>query len=448
MNERLAAGDPSFCFQGPRLRFFIALWQEFVAAGDGTTPVQADRWLSARLRGERRFGQQDRRWYSEAMFRCLRFGIAGVASAEMMEMGPIPDAVRAEELALWPTWMTRSPAEWWQSLLELGPARLVRWLSPQEGGTPEENRIWRILHAKNASLPLALLASGIPPLFAGRLERRRELSGWSGEQLAAWINLQHSRAPLWLRLNAPARRDDCIRELRDAGFTRLDWDPPAALRVSGHKGIFGTTPYTAGWLEIQDRASQRIGEALSLQPGAFVWDPCAGGGGKSLQLAARLEGRGAVYASDVRAYKLDEVKKRAQRANFTNIRFLPWDGTSLPEVPRVVARRGGFDAILADAPCSASGTWRRNPDARFRLAENHVRELLALQRGMVDHLVPLLRPGGELLYATCSWLPEENEELADYWVQRHSSLRLVETKMTGAPAEDGDTMFYARFIKT
>ena len=209
-----------------------------------------------------------------------------------------------------------------------------------------------------------------------------------------------------------------------------------------------TLPYEKGWIEIQDRASQRIGEALTLEPGAFVWDACAGGGGKSLQLAARLMGRGSIYVSDVRAYKLDEVKKRADRGGFTNIRQLSWDGKSVPEVPKVVSKRGGFDAILVDAPCSSSGTWRRNPDARFRLNENHVRELTDIQRGMIDHILPLLRPAGELLYATCSWFYEENEELVQNWLSRHPDLRLVDMSMVGAPKDDSDTMFYARFVRS
>ena len=438
--------ESPFSFHGPRYRFFAALWEEFVAAGDGFSPMQADRWLSARLRRERRFGQKDRRWYSEALFRCLRFGISAVACEELWTEGRNPPSCLADA-PLFKTWTARTPEGWWRAISALGPFKLAHWLSPMDLAA-KEHEVWQAVHACHASGAETLLAGGLPPALWNHLAARRELSSWGAPGLETWLKLQQKKAPLWLRLNFPARRDACVAALLAAGFTAIEWDGPSALAVVGTKGIYDTLPYTEGWIEIQDRASQRIGEALTLAPGAFVWDACAGGGGKSLQLAARLAGRGAVYVSDVRAYKLEEVKKRADRAGFTNIRQLPWDGRSLPSLPRALTTRGGFDAILADAPCSASGTWRRNPDARFRLRESHVEELVQIQRAMADYFVPLLRPGGELLYATCSWLAEENEELVRHWLSRHDALELVEMRMVGAPKDDADTMFYARFIRS
>lgn len=175
----------------------------------------------------------------------------------------------------------------------------------------------------------------------------------------------------------------------------------------------------------------------------LVWDCCAGGGGKTLQLAARLRGNGRVYASDVRSYKLAEVERRAQRAGLNRVETLEWNGEQLPHFPKDWTKRGGVDIILIDAPCTGTGTWRRSPDSKFRCDEDSIKDLQKLQKSLFSKVLPALKKGGCLIYATCSWLPEENEDIIAAALSEHPELQCESQVLCGNPAEDSDTMFYA-----
>jgi 16S rRNA (cytosine967-C5)-methyltransferase len=179
-----------------------------------------------------------------------------------------------------------------------------------------------------------------------------------------------------------------------------------------------------------------------------VWDACAGGGGKTIQIAARLANRGAVYASDIREYKLKEVRRRAARARFDNVRSFAWAGGRVPELAREVAKQGGFHWVLVDAPCTSSGTWRRNPDAKFRLSTAGLAELTALQGRLLQMAAGAVRPGGHLVYSSCSWLVEEDEAVVDGFLARNPDFELVRRSLEGAPGADADTMFSAILIKS
>jgi 16S rRNA (cytosine967-C5)-methyltransferase len=138
-------------------------------------------------------------------------------------------------------------------------------------------------------------------------------------------------------------------------------------------------------------------------PGERWWHACAGEGGKSLQLASLMAGKGTVVASDIRAYKLGDLRKRARRAGLPNIECRAWDGRRIPAKP------GTFAGVLVDAPCTCSGTWRRNPAARWQVAEEEIGEMAERQFEIVRRTLAALRPGGILVYATCSLFAEENE---------------------------------------
>jgi 16S rRNA (cytosine967-C5)-methyltransferase len=432
----------TFRFAGPRMRTLQQLWSELCAY---ETLPQVDRWLATRLKQDKRFGQRDRKWYAEAIFSLMRYGVTAAAGEEL-EQDEVPRFDAHESV-----WVRRSGDEWWLEMRKLPLERLVRWTewagerhAKMPNTVPLSASAQRLF--KGQSLVSLLACEGIPPMFAAALAQRADLSRWPHEKMVYWIAQQNERAPLWLRLNVQSARGECEKQLVSDGFA-LHWDGADAFYVQGTKGIYGTRPFEKGLIEVQDLASQAIGSQLALGESAFVWDACAGGGGKTIQLASRLKGRGAVYASDVRAYKLDEVKKRAARAGFTNIRYLAWDGRSAPELPRAVKNHGGFDAILIDAPCSASGTWRRNPDARFRMKSEFIEELTAIQKGILPYVLGVLRPGGFIVYATCSWLPDENEKVVEEWLRTSPDLQLETMGMVGAPDSNADTMFVASLRK-
>ena len=157
-----------------------------------------------------------------------------------------------------------------------------------------------------------------------------------------------------------------------------------------------------------------------------------------------MDNKGAVIATDLHEYKLAELKRRAKRGQLLNIRSFIWEGKEALKLPKEIARQQGFDKVLVDAPCSSSGTWRRNPDARWRLSDDDTQELMALQQRLLVLASQAVRPQGELIYATCSWQVEENEQQIAQFMQQNNGWQLLEQTMLGAPKDDADTMFVAR----
>lgn len=293
---------------------------------------------------------------------------------------------------------------------------------------------------------LALLWNGLRPQWAALLEQRAKVSGWSKDQYAQFLRMQNHQPPLWLRINelqgpVTAEQTKAVHgSLVEQGVTaQLRGDHICAM---GGNGIYQTDLYKNGRIEIQDLASQHIAAALDVKPGEKIWDACAGAGGKSLALAARLNNKGALVATDLHAYKLEELKRRASRAGARNIRTFVWNGQEALRLPQEIARQGGFDKILVDAPCSASGTWRRNPDARWRFSDDDRADLNKLQLQLLTQASQALRSGGLIAYATCSWAVDENEDLVAAFIKA-SGFELVEQRMLGAPQEDSDCMFVA-----
>jgi 16S rRNA (cytosine967-C5)-methyltransferase len=184
------------------------------------------------------------------------------------------------------------------------------------------------------------------------------------------------------------------------------------------------------------------------------WDCCAGAGGKTLALADIMQRTGKVVAGDIRSYKLEDLKRRARRGNFPNIECRPWDGNKVP--PR---RSNKFDGILIDAPCSCSGVWRRNPDGRWNSSPEEVEKVTAMQRTVLENVLGALRPGGVLVYATCSAFEAENSAMIRAFLEQHPEFTLESfidpltgekvdgmLKITGA-SENCDSMFAARMRK-
>lgn len=275
-------------------------------------------------------------------------------------------------------------------------------------------------------------AFGIPPGFGALLARRAER--WGEARTLAWLARQDERPPLWIRLRDPAAVD----ALRARGFAVVGEGP--ARRVSGPGDPRGVM--REGGFEIQDLGSQQVAALAALRPGGRAWDVCAGRGGKTMALADALAGRGFVIATDIDERKLAETKVRARRAGVADVvRVRAWDGERAPDFGPEARR--GFDVVFVDAPCSASGTWRRNPDARLRTDPRAVPGFAALQERLVGLAAARVAPGGRLVYATCSVFVEEDEA-----VPPAPGLAPASAALFGAPETDADTLFGAVFVRT
>lgn len=230
-------------------------------------------------------------------------------------------------------------------------------------------------------------------------------------------------APLDLRANLlRTTREAAAAALAAEGITTEPMPfSPWGLRIADRRPILASKAYTDGLVEIQDEGSQLIALLTGARPGMRVVDYCAGAAGKTLAVAATMGNRGRIIACDVSATRLEGAVKRLRRAGVDNAeRHLLQPGD------RWVKRRAGqFDRVLVDAPCTGTGTWRRNPDARSRTQARDLEELVTKQREILETVAELVRPGGRLVYATCSVLPEENGSQVEAFLARHGEYEAV-----------------------
>lgn len=419
---------------------------------------QVDRWLAKELKTYKSMGSQDRRWYAHFLFSALRHGLFLNFLCKVYSDGVSPKDLTSSDnqsyllnVFAWLNDVSKSPKVFFnQNNLPIFLSFLYLRLTFGESGIESQDYFlsqWITWFSQNELLEVRCLFNGVPIWLSEQLNKRAQVSNWTNDELSLFLERLSTQPPLWVRWNSlDAGKDShCYPNMRTA--LSVGDKAPQATSIESSHCIYSSPPYTQGVFEIQDSASQAIGQHVPLKKGDFVWDCCAGGGGKTIQLASRLNHSGAVYASDVRKYKLDEIKKRAKRCQFFNIRFLDWDGCSPLRMPKDVLKRGGFDSILVDAPCSASGTWRRNPDAKFRISNKEILELYNIQMSILEEVIKYLRPGGHLVYGTCSWLPQENEGVVQTLLQKQSSLKLVGKLLHGSPYWNSDTMFSACFQK-
>jgi 16S rRNA (cytosine967-C5)-methyltransferase len=220
------------------------------------------------------------------------------------------------------------------------------------------------------------------------------------EEMTAFIG----RAPTDIRVNSlKANRDAVMSDLAHEDIASIP-TPHAqdGIRISGDAARLSRLAlFESGAFEFQDEAAQLASELAAARPGMRVLDLAAGAGGKSLAFAAAMQNRGEIVACDVRGEALFELEKRAARAGATIIKTLPLDHAQ---------PAGLFDLVFLDAPCSGTGTWRRQPELRWRLTPARLAELTALQDRLLDQAAGLVKPGGRLVYATCSILPLENQD--------------------------------------
>ena len=254
-----------------------------------------------------------------------------------------------------------------------------------------------------------------PPHVLGEypLFLESELIRAYGSSLLDEMLAHQTRAPVDLRVNTLKReRDDVLGALREQGFSAAETPySPFGIRLeSGSAALGNSDLFVTGAFEFQDEAAQIAALLCAASPGARVLDLAAGAGGKALALAAAMENKGEIVACDIRQPALQQLALRAARAGATIIRT----HLASPTPPESL-----FDVVLLDAPCSGSGTWRRQPELRWRLTKEVLAARMATQDSLLDEAATRVREGGRLIYATCSILPCENEDRIAAFLARH-----------------------------
>jgi 16S rRNA (cytosine967-C5)-methyltransferase len=291
---------------------------------------------------------------------------------------------------------------------------------------PAAPNIVETKHLQNATL------DGAPPWVRGDYPEWLDasLARVFGEARAEEGAALAAPAPLDLRANAlKTTREKLVAALGESPRLAQPPEPtpfaPMGVRIPWRKGgafAWATEQsFVKGWFEVQDEGSQIAALLTGVKPGEQVADMCAGGGGKTLALAAMMENKGQIYAYDADGRRLAPLKERLDRAGARNVQI------RAPARSRDVLEdlHERMDVVLVDAPCTGSGTWRRAPDSKWRLRPNALEMRRKEQREALARAAPLVKPGGRLVYVTCSVLPEENADQVERFVEENTSFHVV-----------------------
>lgn len=268
------------------------------------------------------------------------------------------------------------------------------------------------------------------------------LSSELGESFKTELIALNQQALTILRVNTlKTSREKLLKELETSRVVaKALQNYPDAIELEEKKNLIRSEAFQKGWFEIQDASSQLVAAFLNPMPGSVVVDACAGGGGKTLHLAALMQNQGRIVAMDIFENKLKELQKRAARAGVKNIEtHLIEESTDLNRFKEIA------DFLLIDAPCSGLGVLKRNPDAKWKLSEVFLTEIIKTQQQILNDYSQFLKPGGKMVYATCSILPSENRQQIEYFLSTHPGFELLnQRKILPSRGYDG---FYMALIQ-
>jgi 16S rRNA (cytosine967-C5)-methyltransferase len=276
-------------------------------------------------------------------------------------------------------------------------------------------------------------ADDAPPAIAGDYPEWLDpyLAKTFGDDRAAEAAAMASRAPLDLRVNTlKAKREKVLASLKHLGATEAPWSP-TGLRIAlgadaRNIGIHAEEDFIKGLVEVQDEGSQLAALFSAAKPGEQVIDLCAGAGGKTLALAALMGGKGRLIATDHDKRQLAPIHERLSRAGVHNAEVRTPKGEAEP----LSDIKASADLVVIDAPCSGTGTWRRNPDAKWRIRPGALEIRMKDQVEVLDRAAPMVKPGGRIAYITCSVLAEENGEQVKAFVARHPEFAVLPPDQT------------------
>lgn len=372
----------------------------------------ADKAVERLLKTDKRWGKRDRAFVAETLYEIVRWKRLYSEIAEVKE--PFDRADNYKIFAVWAILRGISLPPW-----------------KEFEGTPQRRIKGKFDQLKQIRKFRESIPDWLDDLGAASLGE----SLWASE-LAALNN----PAPLVLRVNRLKTTSETLRaSLREEGFIANPIaDYPDALVLSERGSVFTTRAFGEGWFEVQDASSQRVARLLNPEPGMRVIDCCAGAGGKTLHLAALMENKGQIIAADIYANKLHELKRRARRAGAFNI-----ETRTIEDSKTLKRLHGKADRVLIDAPCTGLGVLRRNPDAKWKLQPDFVGTICATQKEILEQYSKLVKPGGKLVYATCSILPQENQDQVKWFLKSEAGKDFeLETEVPILASVSGFDGFY------
>jgi 16S rRNA (cytosine967-C5)-methyltransferase len=366
---------------------------------------QADKVIEQVLKSNRKWGARDRGFIAENTYEIVRWWrlltfIVRSDNPSYTDIFATWQVLKGNELPNWPEFSHINSKSIKQDYEEAKQIRKIResvpdWLD--EIGTAELGEAWEHeLHALNQTAPVVLRANTLKTTAA---ELRKAL---------ATEGILTDSVPI----------------------------APEALVLREKKNVFQTEYFKNGFFEVQDAGSQAIAPALDVHPGMRVIDACAGAGGKTLHLAALMQNQGRLIAMDVEDWKLDELRRRARRNGVSNVE------TRVIEAKTIKRLRESADRVLLDVPCSGLGVLRRNPDSKWKIKPDFLTQIRQTQHEILSNYSQMVKPGGKLVYATCSILPSESEWQVQRFLKDNGEKWQLSSETRTSPARDGFDGFY------
>mgnify|MGYP001136526347 FL=1 len=377
---------------------------------------QADKVLKNTLKRDKRWGARDRGFIAETTYDIVRWKRLYSKIAEVKE--PFNRANLFRLFTVWATLKGIQIPDWPQ--FENTPTRKIK------GKFDEFSKIRKY----KESLPDWLDELG-----------QKEL----GKKWDKEIHSLNQLADVILRVNTlKTTKEKLQNNLQELEIeTENIKGYPQALKLVKRTNVFVTEAFKNGWFEVQDASSQKVAKFLNPKPGTRVVDTCAGAGGKSLHIAALMDNKGQVIALDIYENKLKELKRRAKRNGAHNIETRTIDSSKV--IKKLIQKA---DKILIDAPCSGIGVLKRNPDSKWKLQPEFLETIKNTQREILDSYSRMVKPGGQMVYATCSILPSENEKQVQDFLERKSGKDFKFVKEEKVfPSESGFDGFYMALLQ-
>ncbi len=377
----------------------------------------ADKIIEKMLKADKRRGARDRGFIAETTYQVVRYKrlYATIASVEE----PFSEADLWRLLGVFFA-LERSPLPLWKEFEEIS-VKIIR------------QRYQELSH-------LRPVCESIPDWL-----EERGVSELGEEVWAREIHALNQPAQVVLRTNTlHTTRKALQAALREEGIdTWLPDEYPDALVLEKRSNVFSTKAFKEGFFEVQDASSQLVAPFLEAMPAMRVVDACAGSGGKSLHLAALMQNKGTILALDTHAYKLEQLKKRARRNGVHTI------ATRIIKSSQTIKRlRRSAHRLLLDVPCSGLGVLRRNPDTKWKLQPRFLEETIYLQQQLLQEYSKMVKPGGKMVYATCSILPSENtHQIARFLQSPTGQLFVLEKEQQIYPSQSGFDGFYMALLK-
>ncbi len=377
---------------------------------------QADKVLRNTLKRDKRWGARDRGFIAETTYDIVRWKRLYAEIAEVRE--PFDRANLFRLFTVWATLNGITIPDWKQ--FEDTPTRRIK------GKFDELSKIRKYRESI--------------PDWLDELGQKELGKKWDKE-----ISALNQQADVVLRVNTLKTTVEKLQnELADLEIeTEILKGYPVALKLKERANVFTTDAFKNGLFEVQDASSQKVAEILNAKPGERIIDACAGAGGKSLHIATMMENKGQLIAMDIYENKLNELKRRARRNDIFNIETRVIDSTKV--IKKLIDKA---DKVLIDAPCSGLGVLRRNPDSKWKMQPEFLDRIRETQKELLDSYSRMVRPGGQLVYATCSILPSENEKQVNAFLRREEGkdfTLLNEEKIM--PSKSGFDGFYISLLQ-